>query len=145
MPCCMSTTSESQPACAITSAEKLAGMPSQLLTTALPSPQISRMRFARAMNPSIPPRGYRGAIPPATGSEVKRGACADNSLLRPRGNYGCGLAKHFLVDDVIADRLAVEHRQDVLHRHHRHAVDRLAGDAGDVRRRDEVGEGQQRV
>src|SRR5579863_8488996 len=45
----MSTTSESQPAWAMTSAEKLDGMPSQLLTTARPSAQISRTPFARAM------------------------------------------------------------------------------------------------
>src|SRR5271167_3851588 len=49
MPCCMSITSESQPAWAMTSAEKLDGMPSQLLTTARPSAQISRTPFARAM------------------------------------------------------------------------------------------------
>ena len=63
MPCCMSTTSESQPACAMTSAEKLDGMPSQLLTTALPSPQISRMRFARAINPSVPAELIQGRDP----------------------------------------------------------------------------------
>src|SRR5438270_573965 len=49
MPCCMSTTRESQPACAMTSAEKLEGTPSQLFTTALPSAQICLMRFSRAM------------------------------------------------------------------------------------------------
>jgi hypothetical protein len=49
MPCCMSTTSESHPPWAITSAEKLDGMPHQLLMTALPSAQISRIRLARAM------------------------------------------------------------------------------------------------
>src|SRR5438132_10514003 len=49
MPCCMSMTSESQPAWAMTSAEKLDGRPSQLLTTARPSAQISRTLFARAI------------------------------------------------------------------------------------------------
>jgi len=56
MPCCMSMTSESQPAWAMTSAEKLDGMPSQLLTTARPSAQISRTPFARAIRPSVVPR-----------------------------------------------------------------------------------------
>ena len=49
MPCCISTTRESQPICAITSAEKLDGMPHQLLMPALPPAQISRIRFARAI------------------------------------------------------------------------------------------------
>jgi hypothetical protein len=42
-------TKESQPACAMTSAEKLDGTPHQLLMTALPDAQISRTPFARAM------------------------------------------------------------------------------------------------
>src|SRR5216683_1762008 len=77
MPCCMSTTSESQPAWAMTSAEKLDGMPSQLLTTARPSAQISRTRFARAIRPSLfaalsspDPASYGGRCqaPPALGT-----------------------------------------------------------------------------
>src|SRR5580658_7141237 len=49
MPCCMSTTSESQPALAMTSAEKLDGMPSQLLMTGLPACHNSRTPLGRAM------------------------------------------------------------------------------------------------
>src|SRR3984957_12838184 len=52
MPCCMSTTSESQPAWAMTSAEKLDGMPSQLLMTGLPACHNSRTPFGRAMGSS---------------------------------------------------------------------------------------------
>src|SRR5574337_1117614 len=47
MPCCISTTSESQPIWAMTSAAKLLGMPHQLLTTGLPACQLSRIRLAR--------------------------------------------------------------------------------------------------
>jgi hypothetical protein len=50
----MSTTSESHPACAMTSAEKLDGTPSQLFTTARPEAQISRTPFALAMSLSLP-------------------------------------------------------------------------------------------
>jgi len=49
MPCCMSMTSESNPAWAMTSAEKLDGMPHQLLMTAPPFAQISRTPFGRAI------------------------------------------------------------------------------------------------
>src|ERR1700688_208557 len=49
MPCCMSTTSESQPAWAMTSAEKLDGTPSQLLMTGLPAFHNSRTPFGRAI------------------------------------------------------------------------------------------------
>src|SRR5271163_2059926 len=52
MPCCMSTTSESQPAWPMTSAEKLLGMPSQLLMTGLPACHNSRTPFGRAMGSS---------------------------------------------------------------------------------------------
>src|SRR5205807_9914785 len=67
----MSTTSESQPIFAMTSADQLEGMPHQLLTTALPSAQISRTRFARAIKSSIAP-ALNEPIPPASGAEVKR-------------------------------------------------------------------------
>src|SRR5437870_3661450 len=67
MPCCMSTTSESQPAWAMTSAEKPAGMPSQLLTTALPSAQISLIRFARAILSSAMPTLTLGRDPASYG------------------------------------------------------------------------------
>src|SRR5215471_18327255 len=49
---------------------------------------------------------------------------------------GC-LPQHFLVDDVVLDRLAVDDRDDVPHRLDPHAVDRFLGDAGDVRGGDE--------
>ena len=52
MPCCMSTTSESHPMLAMTSAEKLLGIPNQLLMTALPCCQASRTPFGRAMSSS---------------------------------------------------------------------------------------------
>jgi hypothetical protein len=48
----MSTTNESQPMLAMTSAEKLLGIPNQLLMTALPSRQASRTPFGRAMSSS---------------------------------------------------------------------------------------------
>src|ERR1700732_237957 len=49
MPCCISTTSESQPALAMTSAEKLDGTPSQLLMTGLPAFHNCRTPFGRAI------------------------------------------------------------------------------------------------
>src|SRR5215510_6102024 len=52
MPCCMSTTSESQPMLAMTSAEKLLGIPHQLLITARPCCQASRTPFGRAISSS---------------------------------------------------------------------------------------------
>src|ERR1700730_11417641 len=67
----MSTTRESQPIWAMTSADQLEGMPHQLLMTALPSASISRIRFDRAIHSSIAPRGI-GPIPPAKTGEVKR-------------------------------------------------------------------------
>src|SRR5439155_24413692 len=57
----------------------------------------------------------------------------------------CALRQYFLVDDVFAVGLAVEDREDVLHRDDRHAVDRLARHPGDVRGSDEVGQGQERI
>src|SRR5271166_6233048 len=70
MPCCMSTTRESQPAWAITSAEKLLGMPHQLLITGFPAAQLSRTRLARAIRSSSCSAQTR-PIPPAGAGEVK--------------------------------------------------------------------------
>ena len=55
------------------------------------------------------------------------------------------LAQHFLVDDVVADRLAVEHAEDVLDGGDAHAVDRLARHTGDMGGGDEIGQGQEGV
>src|SRR5271154_6098322 len=60
MPCCMSTTSESQPAWAMTSAEKLLGMPSQLLMTGLPACHSSRTPFGRAIGFLLDDEWFRG-------------------------------------------------------------------------------------
>src|SRR6516162_8701960 len=70
MPCCMSTTRESQPAWAITSAEKLLGMPHQLLITGFPAAHNSRTRLARAIRSSSCSAQTR-PIPPAGAGEVK--------------------------------------------------------------------------
>src|SRR6516164_6763886 len=126
----MSTTSESQPACAITSAEKLLGMPHQLLNTGFPAAHNSRTLFARAIRSSwcyekSPP------IPPAKPAAVK-----------PRGRSS---VEHFLVDDVVADRLAVEHGENVLHRGDTHAVDCLARHPCDMRCGDKVRQGEERI
>src|SRR5579864_2191138 len=58
---------------------------------------------------------------------------------------GARSPQHFAVDDVVAVGLAVEYAEEVLHGGDGHAVDRLAGDPGDVRGGDEVVEGQERV
>ena|SRR5580693_3051697 len=55
------------------------------------------------------------------------------------------LVEDFLVDDVVADRLAVEDAEDIFDRDDAHAVDRLARDAGDVRGGNEARQGQERV
>ena len=55
------------------------------------------------------------------------------------------LAEHFAVDDILAVGLAVEHAEEVLHGGDRHAVDRFAGDPGDMRGGDEILQGQERV
>src|SRR5277367_1559640 len=55
------------------------------------------------------------------------------------------LVQDFLVNDVVADRVAVEDAEDVLDGGNAHTVDRLAGDAGDMRGGDEVRQGQERV
>src|ERR1700739_2278989 len=101
----MSTTRESQPAWAITSAEKLLGMPHQLLITGFPAAHNSRTRLARAIGSSSCSARTR-PIPPAGAGEVKDLSSAG---LVP------GLVEHFLVDDVVAERLAVEHAQNILH------------------------------
>src|SRR5271165_155332 len=70
MPCCMSTTRESQPAWAITSAEKLLGMLHQLLITGFPAAHNSRTRLARAIRSSSC-SAQSWSIPPAGAGEVK--------------------------------------------------------------------------
>src|SRR5205823_4854393 len=63
----------------------------------------------------------------------------------PEGGRGFPSVEHFLVDDVVADRFAVEDAENVLDGGDAHAVDRLAGDASDVRGGDEVRQGEERV
>src|SRR6516162_1241693 len=143
MPCCMSTTNESHPAWAMTSAEKLLGMPHQLFSTGFPAAHNSRTLFARAIRSSWCSakigrsrqltRQLSSLAPPTLPSP----ACGER--------LGWGLVEHFLVDDVVADRLAVEHGEDVLHGGNPHPVDRLAGNPGDMRRGDKVWQGQKRV
>src|SRR6516162_8809387 len=130
MPCCMSTTSESHPAWAITSAEKLLGMPHQLFSTGFPAAHNSRTLFARAIGSSWCSAKSR-PIPPAYPAAVK---------LQRRSSV-----EHLFVDHVVADRLAVEGGGDVLHGGDTHAVDRLARDPGDMRGGDKVRQGQKRV
>ena len=72
---------------------------------------------------------------------VIAGSSAAVSQLR----IGTPSAEHFPVDDVVADRLAVEYAQDVLHGGNAHTVDRFARDAGDMRGGNEIGQGQQRI
>src|ERR1700739_178918 len=67
MPCCRPTTSESQPALAMTSAEKLDGMPSQLLMTGFPAAHNSRTPFGRAMvSSSIGAEGHPASLAAAS-------------------------------------------------------------------------------
>src|SRR5438045_2296812 len=108
----MSTTSESQPIWAMTSADQLEGIPHQLLMTAFPSAQISRIRFARAIRSSIAPY-FIGPIPPASGVEVKRraglvrgeGGVGGGSALRSLalGKRGTDLLRQILVTERLAD------------------------------------------
>jgi hypothetical protein len=55
----------------MTSAEKLLGMPHQLLMTALPAAQLSRTRFARMTRFLLLSASNR-PIPPAVAGEVKK-------------------------------------------------------------------------
>src|SRR5712664_560456 len=60
-PCCRSTVSESQPACAIFSAEMELGIPSQPLITAPPLCQIDLTLFCLTVSPKLVTRN--GARP----------------------------------------------------------------------------------
>src|SRR6266481_3002498 len=117
MPCCISTTSESQPILAMTSAEKLLGIPHQLLMTARPCCQASRTPFGRAMcssyvfrdNEPIPPVKLAGV---KVGSRLLRRSAPRNDNLtlslraKRRNLVGCVSVENLFVDDVVADRLA---------------------------------------
>src|SRR6516225_7878034 len=67
---------------------------------------------------------------------IRSGAATSTRLL---------LIQHFRVDDVVADRLAVEHAQNVLHCGNAHAIDRFAGDPSNMRCSNKIRQGQQRV
>src|SRR5258708_19978160 len=54
-------------------------------------------------------------------------------------------AEYILVDDVLPDRLAIQRAQQVAGSLLAHAVQRLAGDACDMRRDDDIGQLEQRV
>src|SRR5262249_10926472 len=53
--------------------------------------------------------------------------------------------EHLLVDDVVADRMAIEGAQDIAGGLKTHAIERFARDAGHVRRADDVGQLQQGI
>src|SRR5215468_5094382 len=65
--------------------------------------------------------------------------------VQQRGPVRYSESQYLQVDDVLDDGRAVEHAEHVLHRLHRHAVDRFARGAGHVRRGDHVVEREQRV
>src|SRR5437667_9855370 len=98
----MSTTSESQPRWAISSAEKPLGMPHHPLMTALPAFQTSLTRFAR--------------MPALLGFDDRIRSGRSRQPAREKSSF-----EDLLVDDIVADRVAVENAQQVLHRGYRHA------------------------
>src|SRR5258708_24911966 len=56
-----------------------------------------------------------------------------------------GLTEHVLIDDVLADRLAVERAQDIACGLLAHPIHRFPRNAGDVRRHDDVRKLKQRM
>src|SRR5689334_18354036 len=53
--------------------------------------------------------------------------------------FGFNSAEHVLIDDVLPDRIAVQHTQDVARRLLAHALDRLDGHTCNMRSHDDVG------
>src|SRR5882724_12765775 len=76
-----------------------------------------------------------------------RVAEAPSRLRQPQRplSYRARSAEHVLIDDVLADRFPVERAQEVARGLFAHAVDRLPGNACDMRRNDHVGKLEQRV